>query len=61
MIKIITIILFSLFLAGCDARYRYPCQDPANWGTERCTKPVCEVNHDCPEQIFNKKIVECKK
>jgi hypothetical protein len=55
------LILLSILLAGCEARYRYPCQDPANWNTERCTRPICEVNHDCPEQVFNKKIVECKK
>ena len=57
MIKTIIILLFSLVIVGCEARYRYPCQDPSNWGTERCIKPVCEVNHDCPEQVFNKKVL----
>jgi hypothetical protein len=38
--------------AGCDQKYRYPCQNPDNWETEQCKKPRCEVNRDCPEYIF---------
>ena len=33
-------------------RYRYPCQDPANWDKEFCKMPVCDVNRTCPEHIF---------
>jgi hypothetical protein len=42
----------TLLLVGCDERYRYPCQDPANWGSEECTKPLCDVTQTCPEYIF---------
>jgi len=52
--KFLSIIMLPLLLLGCDQYYRYPCQDPANWGTEQCKKPICEVNRDCPEHIFNK-------
>jgi hypothetical protein len=38
--------------AGCEQKFRYPCQDPKNWETEQCKKPLCEVNRDCPEYIF---------
>lgn len=42
-----------IFLAGCDFEvYRYPCQDPANWSSEECQKPLCEVSRTCPEHIF---------
>jgi hypothetical protein len=43
-----------LFLAGCGdfEIYRYACQDPANWGSEECQKPLCEVSRTCPEHIF---------
>jgi hypothetical protein len=33
-------------------RYRYPCQDPANWDKDFCKLPLCDVNRTCPEHIF---------
>ena len=39
-------------LTGCEQAYRYPCQDPANWDTPECKRPICEVNRDCPDYIF---------
>ena len=33
-------------------RYRYPCQDPANWDKDFCKMPICDVNRTCPEHIF---------
>ena len=41
-----------IIAAGCQDRYRYACQDPENWNTERCQKPKCEIHRDCPEHIF---------
>jgi hypothetical protein len=38
--------------AGCQERYRYPCQDPKNWEKEMCQKPLCEVHRQCPDLIF---------
>jgi hypothetical protein len=38
--------------AGCQERYRYPCQDPANWDKAQCQKPLCEVHRQCPDLIF---------
>ena len=48
------LIFIPLLLAwfGGD-RFRYPCQDPQNWGTEQCSKPLCEINRQCPEHIFD--------
>ena len=48
----LSLLLFSLLLAGCDAQYRYPCQNPENWDKSFCKKPYCEVSRDCPEHIF---------
>lgn len=49
------ILLLALPLAlaifGGD-RYRYPCQDPANWDKEMCKMPQCDINRTCPEHIF---------
>ena len=41
----------ALLLAGCDERYRYPCQDPHNWSKEECKKPFCSANGTCPEDL----------
>jgi hypothetical protein len=48
------VMLFvPILLVGCNFEsYRYPCQDPENWKTEQCKKPVCEVSRTCPEHIF---------
>lgn len=54
------IIILTFLLSGCDSYYRYPCQDPNNWNTPRCTKPICEINRDCPEHIFKEDKKECK-
>lgn len=48
------ITLSLLLLVGCEAHYRYPCQDPENWDKDFCKAPRCEVNRDCPEYIFKK-------
>jgi len=44
-------ILLSLLLTGCHDQYRYFCQDPDNFKAERCQKPLCEFNQDCPEYL----------
>lgn len=41
-----------LFAAGCEERYRYPCQNPANWDKDFCKLPICDINRTCPEHIF---------
>ncbi len=47
------LILLPLALAvfGGD-RFRYPCQDPANWDKDMCKKPLCDVTRTCPEHVF---------
>lgn len=46
------IICLATLLTGCEAEYRYPCQDNENWNKEICKPPVCEINRDCPKYIF---------
>jgi hypothetical protein len=33
-------------------RFRYPCQDPANWDKDMCKFPQCDVTRTCPEHVF---------
>lgn len=51
MMKYILLLLLPLALFACDERYRYPCQDPENWGEKQCKKPYCSANGTCPEDL----------
>ena len=48
---ILIVLPVGLATFGGD-RFRYPCQDPKNWETEQCKKPLCDVTRTCPEHIF---------
>ena len=58
------LLLLSLLLAlmGCEERYRYHCQDPANWNQKRCQRPDCLFTQDCPDYlvapVLEKQIVQ---
>ena len=39
-------------------RYRYPCQDPANWESAECKPPICTANGACPEDLASQEEVE---
>ena len=45
------VLTLMLLLAGCEDRYRYFCQDPANFNAKRCQKPDCQFTQDCPEYL----------
>ena len=38
-------------LAGCEDRFRYPCQDPKNWESPDCKPPICTALGTCPEML----------
>lgn len=50
----IIIILPLLLLAGCEGRYRYPCQDPLNWGRAECNNDVCKAEGTCTSDVLAK-------
>ena len=56
------ILLFALLAAGCEDRYRYPCQNPDNFHKPECQKPKCLFTQQCPEYlvapILEKQIVQ---
>lgn len=45
------LLLSLLLLTGCEDRYRYFCQDPANWNEKRCQRPACQFTQDCPDYL----------
>lgn len=50
---LVLLILLPIGLAffGGD-KFRYPCQDPANWDKDICKFPQCDVTRTCPEHVF---------
>lgn len=55
--KLVKYLLLLPALPLCIAifsgdRFRYPCQDPANWSKDFCKAPICDVTRTCPEHIF---------
>ena len=45
------IFLVLSLLAGCEDRFRYPCQDPKNWDIPECKPPICTSTGTCPEDV----------
>lgn len=50
---LLLLLLLPLGLAlFSEERFRYPCQDPANWDKDFCQRPLCDVTRTCPDHIF---------
>jgi hypothetical protein len=50
---LLILLALPLGMAMCSGdRFRYPCQDPANWDKDMCKMPQCDVRRECPEHIF---------
>ena len=50
---LLILLVLPLGLSMCsEERFRYPCQDPANWDKAICQKPQCDVTRTCPEHVF---------
>lgn len=53
--KRLSFVFLSLFLlssCGYEGKYRYSCQDPANWGKKECEPPLCEVDGNCTKTLL---------
>jgi len=50
--KNILILSVAFLLAGCNSQYRYPCQDPANWGNEECNNEICKAEGECTSDVL---------
>jgi len=49
--KLLAATITMLMLLGCQDRYRYPCQNPDNFGKPECQKPKCLFTQQCPEYL----------
>jgi hypothetical protein len=50
-LAVLIVLPLGVAVFGGD-RFRYPCQDPANWDKAVCQKPACDVTRTCPEHVF---------
>ena len=50
--KLLLTVMAVIALVGCSDRYRYPCQDPENWGKAECNAPICQADQSCTSMIF---------
>lgn len=41
-----------IMLVGCEGHYRYPCQDPANWGKLECNNETCKAEGTCTSDVL---------
>ena len=49
--RVAIFLVAMLALAGCQDRYRYPCQNPDNFTHPDCQKPKCLFTQQCPEYL----------
>ena len=56
--KNILILSVAFLLAGCNSQYRYPCQDPDNWGNKECNNEVCKAEGECTSDVLEPKAAE---
>jgi uncharacterized lipoprotein YehR (DUF1307 family) len=49
---LLVISILSISLTGCANKYRYECQDPANWELEACNPPECLGYSECVNDIY---------
>jgi hypothetical protein len=59
--SIFSALLLVIGLTACgvfEGKYRYECQDPENWGTPKCTKPLCTSY--CTEDLLGYDPTEVK-
>lgn len=49
---LLILVIPILYIIFGEDKFRYPCQDPANWDSPQCKMPTCDVTRTCPEHIF---------
>lgn len=51
MKKLLTLFVVLMAFAGCEDRYRYPCQNPDNFAKPDCQRPKCLFTQMCPDYL----------
>lgn len=45
------IVAALLLFSGCEDRFRYPCQDPANANLPECQLDACKATRTCAKMM----------
>jgi hypothetical protein len=53
--------ILLVLLMGCHDVYRYPCQNPDNWGKAECEPPQCEASGTCTKDLIPKDMYDAWK
>jgi hypothetical protein len=56
--RVVFVCLSLALLAGCSDQFRYPCQDPKNWGKSECHPPLCEANGTCTKDLVTEEALK---
>jgi len=52
---LVFLLLLIIPLVACEDRYRYPCQNPDNFGKAECNPPACEADGTCTHLLLRQK------
>ena len=52
--RLLFVPLITLIITGCGGHYRYPCQDPQNWGKLECSNEVCKAEGTCTSDVLGR-------
>lgn len=57
-LPVVALVLGIVYVFAAPDKYRYECQDPANWEQAYCQPPLCEAAAACTKDLlYNGEIV----
>jgi hypothetical protein len=52
-LPVLALVLGIIYVFAAEDKYRYECQDPANWEQPICQPPLCEAIAACTKDLIN--------
>lgn len=52
LLPLVALVLGIFFVFAAEDKYRYECQDPANWDEAYCHPPLCNAVAACTEDLI---------
>lgn len=51
-LPVLALVLGIIYVFAAEDKYRYECQDPANWEQAYCQPPLCEAVAACTKDLL---------
>jgi len=51
-LPVVALVLGIIYVFAAPDKYRYECQDPANWEQAYCQPPLCEAVAACTKDLI---------